>query len=141
MGQRIERFKQHMRDNKKVYFAFGSGIALAGITALVMREPRAVLNSVGADCPEMEPTDSLSFFNNSVVKKSTITNNVTTNIERDRRGHPGFITKCLETDQFFETQGAAARAFDIPEMTMSNHLRGKFEDANGYHFKRIGVFS
>jgi hypothetical protein len=75
---------------------------------------------------------SLNFF----AKDS---GNMVTTIHNGSKGHPGFITRCIETGELFATQGSAARAFNIPERTMTKHLNYGRELSENLHFERLGI--
>ena len=134
------KIKEHFKENYKYYLAGAGGAALAGITVIIMRESRTVLQG-GADRPETESTGSFIFSNRFALKTQFNNNTITTTISKESRGHPGYITKCIDTNEFFETQGAAARAFDIPESLLSAHINGRVKDVDGHMFERVGVFS
>ena len=86
----------------------------------------------GASRGEATNTASLIFRN-----KQTI--NMTTVIERDGRGHPGWPVRNLETRRIDLSQKAAAKHFRIPESVLSAHLNKKFENADGLHFERVNL--
>lgn len=136
-----EKLKQHFKKHKNLYIGVGIGVVvgvtLAGFTHHIMKEKefRAVLLK-GADAQDAATTDSFSLFNNAVFGDNA---NVVSTIHTGSKGHPGFITECLETGDKFETQGAASRYFNIPPNVMSMHLNGKIDDANGLHFVRSDV--
>lgn len=136
MKKQIQKAKQHFQDNRQFYIGVGCGVAAVGFTCLIVREPRAGLGFAGPDSPIKESTGS--FFSARTVFGDS-TNTVTT-VHNGHRGNPGFVTRNLETGALFETQGAAARAFDIPEDVLSKHLNGFFDNAKGMRFERIGVF-
>jgi hypothetical protein len=139
MNQRFEKIKVHIRDNGRMYVGIGiTFVVTAGITTVIMRESHAVLQG-GAGCPVKEPMDSLSLLSGRSIFGS-ITNNAVTTIHKTTKGNPGFVTRCIETKDLFETQGGAARAFGIPEPIMSQHLNFGRELIEGIHFERVGVF-
>ena len=131
-----ERIKKHFRKHKWKYI-IGGTIVLAGVTTLILRESRAVLYA-GADCPV---TESAGSFNSARSIFGSANNNVVTTIHRGTSGHPGFVTRCVETGELFETQGAAARNFDIDPWLMSEHLNKGRILQEGLHFERVGVFA
>lgn len=147
----FEKAKNHFKEHRELYFGIGIGLGLATVTGLIMKnysdrclavvpkelpsstmgEPRTLLDSVGGDI-----TGS---FLSAVSENGNAT--IVNTIHTGGRGHPGFITRHLETGALFETQGAAARAFDIPEMVLSKHLNGEYPHAHNQHFERLGVLS
>ena len=64
---------------------------------------------------------------------------ITTNVYKNKKGHPGYLTRCIDTSDVFESQKKAASAFGISDKVMSEHLKGKLPDANGHHFERVVV--
>ena len=64
---------------------------------------------------------------------------ITTNVYGGSKGHPGFVTRCLETGDIFETQGSAAEYYGIPPSILSNHLNRGVDLNEGLHFERLGV--
>jgi len=135
MSEKTDKIKEHLKKHKEVYIV--GGVSLAIITCLIMRESHAVLDA-GADCPEKESVDYLNLFHGKSIFGS-VTNSAVTTIHKGTRGNPGFITRCIETNDLFETQGDAARFFSIPEEFLSKHLNHGKELAEGLHFERVGV--
>lgn len=131
MGDRFEKVKNHVKEHQTAYCCVATGIVVAGITAIIMRERHATLLR-GVDGSEMITVRSLFF---SFYSKES--GNVVTTVHTGSRGHPGFRVRNFEHNLNFDTQGAASRAFNIPESIMSSHLNGKFDDACGLHFERI----
>lgn len=129
MNETIQKVKTHFRENKKTYIAFGGGIAFAAITMLLVRDRHAKTRGVsdGLDAVTVRP---LSFLSNQK-------NNIVTVIEREGRGHTGYIVRCLETGDIYTSQNQAANAMGIPASVVSGQITGKFPDADGYHFERL----
>ena len=76
-----------------------------------------------------------SFFNRSPI------NNITLNNYTQTKGHPGFLTRCVETGDLFATQQEAATAFSIQPSVLSSHLNSGTPLREGLHFERVGVLS
>ena len=146
-----EKLRAHWQEWRGFYIGVAVGVVLAGITLLVVRgalrshdlradlmiraettgsttELRAVPR-LGADCPIPESTGSVSF--NGPVH--------TVNIYQGVRGHPGFLTRCIETGEVFVSQKAAAAAFGIHERIMGMHLNEGLPLDQGVNFERLGV--
>jgi hypothetical protein len=141
MGERIDRWKKYVADNevnkkvkshfethKELYLRVAGGVAIAGITAIVMRDRHANLLK-GLDGPTGATVRSLNFFSKG--------GDIVTTVHNGGRGHPGFRVHNFEHNLDFDTQGIAARTFSIPENVMSMHLNKKIPDAYGLHFDRI----
>jgi hypothetical protein len=135
MNIKFDKIKVHFKENRKFYIGVGTGVAFAGITCLIMRERHEALAISGAYGLETADTSvtmrSLSFFSNQ-----TNTVNVVT---RNGRGHPGYLVRNRDTDEFFMSQREAAQAFNISENLLSKHLNGKIEDAHGHRFERVSI--
>src|SRR4029077_13078365 len=90
-----EDIRSHFQRNKNAYIAGFSGFAFASITCLIMRERHAGVQSA-SDGPAKVTMRPLTFFSsrtNSIVDASETIVNV---IEREGRGHPGYLTECIE---------------------------------------------
>lgn len=132
---KVQKIKQHIKDNKKVYVNGISIVVIAGLTTLIMRDRHAVLQT-GADGLDVTTVRS---FNFNFLARQLESGNVTTVISRDGRGHPGYITRWLEEMIDYETQGLAASEHGVPASVMSAHIQGKIPDVNGNHFVRVSV--
>lgn len=132
----IDKLKDHIKKHKTLYCSVGTGVVFAGITAIVMRDRHAVLQT-GADGPDVATVRSL-FFNFFSHQNET---NVITTISRDGRGHPGYITRWIEGMIDYETQGLAAKEHGIKPNVMTLHIQGRIPDVNGQHFARVAVNS
>jgi len=138
-----DEIKSHFERHKVAYIAgaVGTGIGIAGFTCLIMRGhytsvPRVLESGVPRvpDGPAKVTVSPLSLFSN----RMTNVNNVVTVIEREGRGHPGYLVKCLETGERFVSQNHAAAEKGITPAALSQHLNGLREHAGGLHFERIG---
>jgi hypothetical protein len=131
--ERYEKIKQHIKEHKVVYSIGITAIVTAGITLVIMRS-NGLQGGPYVEGLRGGPENIASFnFRNS----QTI--NVTTVIDRDGRGHPGWPVRNLETKHIFLSQKEAAKAFDIPQSLMSGHINGKFPDIDGLHFERVNL--
>lgn len=134
MSEKMDRFKKHIRDHQVRYSCIVTAIVVAGITVIIMRSnaarggARESFNARGG----LTNTASFNFCN-----KPTI--NVTTVVDREGRGHPGWPVRNLETKRICLSQREAAREFDIPESVLSGHLKGRFPDVDGLHFERVSL--
>ena len=135
-----EKLRAHWPEWRGFYIGVAVGVVLAGITLLVVRgiSSRTVQGAIGMldgtgsralPVAGGETTGSVS-FNNPVH---------TVNIYNGTSGHPGFLTRCIETGEVFTSQRAAARAFGIHERDLGKHLNTGRELLEGLHFERLGV--
>lgn len=131
--ERYEKVKKHIQDHKVAYSCAVTGVMVAGITVVIMRS-NIVRGAMGDSGVRGAPTNTASFtFRN----KQTI--NVTTVLDREGRGHPGWPVRNIETKRIFFSQREAADTFDISYSALSGHLNGKFSDVDGLHFERISL--
>jgi len=128
-----EEIKSHFKKHQTAYACAATAVVVAGITAIMMRSSaaRGGTRVEGARGGPVN-TASLTFSN-----KQTI--NVTTVLDREGRGHPGWPVRNLETKRIFFSQREAALAFDIPEGVLSGHINGRFPDVDGLHFERVNL--
>jgi hypothetical protein len=91
---------------------------------------------MGESGPQRGPANTASF---SFMFKSPQKINITTVLDREGRGHPGWPVRNLETKNIFFSQKQAAEAFNIPQNVLSGHLKGKFSDVDGLHFERVNL--
>ena len=99
----VEKFKEHIKKYKVAYIT--GGVSLAVITCLIVRGSRAS-GPITLERPERESTDSFNLFssgNNSP--------NIVNVLEREGRGHPGYMTHCLDLDTYYPSQTVAAVSF------------------------------
>ncbi len=137
----MEKVKDHVRKYKTFYVGVGVGLGVAGITWAIMRDrhlmiQRVVDPEIQRVTGELGKVQTRSFSFALFMRDS---GNVTTSLHTGERGHPGFMTRCLETGEIFRTQYQAAKAFELHPSLISAHLNGKFPDVHGYHFERIFV--
>ena len=134
-----DQIKKHYDKHKRVYNVLSIALLLTTsvlITRSIVRRSCTPQLLDVADCLGTESVDSFSFLNNTKIAKGA---NITTNIYNKTKGHPGFVTRCVETGELFETQNAAASFFEIPPSILSRHLNDGLELREGLHFERLGV--
>jgi hypothetical protein len=128
----FKNVKSHF-ERHKVAYSLGAGVAVAGITCLIMRGT-GVRGAPGVSGVRGAPTNIASF-----IFRSPQTVNITTVLDREGRGHPGWPVRNLETKRIFFSQKEAADAFGIRKGVMSGHINGKFPDIDGLHFERVNL--
>jgi hypothetical protein len=133
MMEEENKFKEHFKKHRTAYLCALTGAGAVGITWLIMRGRYEALVDDGAYGPKTIDTlvtmRPLSFFSDQT--------NVVRVIARDGRGHPGYLIRSLNTNEYFSSQREAASVFGISETLLSKHLSGKIEDAEGYKFERL----
>ena len=130
----LDQVKGHI-GRHKVAYSLGAGVAIAGITCFIMKGN--VKSSLDAGANGSEMTTLRSFFFSLYAPNSG--HNIVTTVHTGGKGHPGFRVRHPATNLKFDTQGAASRAFDIPETIVSKHLNGKLPNAYGEIFERIAA--
>jgi hypothetical protein len=135
LKDKIQKIKDHFVRNQAAYISGGTGILVgAGITLIIMRGRHAGIRGVPDTAENSVFVRPLSFL-------STQTNNIVTVVERENRGHPGYLIRCLETNEIFTSQKQAARAKNVSDAIFSLHVRRKLDDINGLHFERMREFA
>lgn len=133
-----ERIKKHVEDHKMVYSCLATGVVFAGITCVIMRGRHATLGN-GVDTAEKSVFVRPFSFSFNFFASQKESGNITTNISREGRGHPGYITRWVEGMIDYDTQGLAAIEHGVSSNAMSSHIRGKIPDINGQHFERVKI--
>jgi hypothetical protein len=128
----------HLREHKEAY-AFGTVCLIAGVLAGIARP---IVRSNTAQWGVGEGTARGGVANTaslSLIFRNQQSIKVTTVLDREGRGHPGWPCRNLETKRTFLSQREAANYYGIPEGILSGHITGKFPDANGLHFERVNL--
>lgn len=120
--KKLEDVKKHFKTNKTAYIS--AGTAAAGLTA-------GLLLSGGN---QKVIVDS---FNFALLKWHSPTTNIVTT-ELVRRGHPGFLIKCLETGETFASKTRACDVMNVNHAELNKHLNGAIEAVKGLHFENLG---
>lgn len=117
-SKNYQKVKGHLQRHKEAYVT-GAGCMAIGLAVGKGPELKQVVDSF------------------KIQYKTVTTNVVTANLTR--RGHPGYIVKCVETGEMFASQNRAAEAFrSVTPANLSQHLNGRMSHAGGMHFERIG---
>ena len=136
--------KKHLREHKQFYTGLGMGIGVAGITYIIVRGRYAALLS-GTDSVRID--EKHTYWAHRPMKSthtghigSYIFNsdiNITNVVEREGRGHPGYMVRRLEDNVAWFSQKEAAIANGIHPNRMSDHLKGHTPHLNGFHYERL----
>lgn len=127
----MDRVKTHLEEYKQLYISIGISLSIAGITYLIVRNTSQCIK--GANYGVL--TQGANY---GVLGDNNIVNYVSY-ISSERKGPPSWIIKCLDTGEIFESQKEAAKALGISSSKLSEHLTGKRNNAQGYHFVRLGL--
>lgn len=133
VNQTKQKIKDHLERHKVLYSCATTGMVFAGITCLIMRS-NAVRGAACINGIRGVPSNTASF---NFKNKQTI--NVTTVLDREGRGHPGWPVRNLETKRIEFSQKDMADLFGISYTALSGHLNGKFPDVDGLHFERVSL--
>ena len=122
------RIKEHINKYKEVYIIASTAVIVAGITYVIMRDVKSQSISRG-----IAVTADRSI---AVVGKKIEMNNVSY-FSSNRQGPPSWVVRCLETNQIFTSQRAAAIGMGLAENELSSHLNGIRDHVRDFHFERI----
>ncbi len=126
VGDRLDKIKQHVKDNKITYIACGATAVVTGVAVYV-----AVKTKSAAEAVVTNDSNKLIDFK----WHSPVDNSVTMNLIP--RGDLGNPVRCLETGEIFESQGFAAFMKGVSSSAISQHLNGHRDHAGGLHFERL----
>ena len=130
---RWERFKSHVKRNKKVYILSGVGVLLGiagGYTLAKLGEDSGDVFEIDLDAGQ----DALATVYGDIDNSENHIHNTTHNYG----GYQSKIVKNLDTGEIFESQKKAAESIGVDKYTMSRHLNGEFDHIDGHVFERIG---
>jgi hypothetical protein len=127
-GEKYQRVKTHLQENKRTYLAATGGAAFAGITCLIVRGIAS--QSINRDVIVTAGRDAI------VARKRIVMRNVSF-ISAERQGSPSWVVRLKETGEIFTSQRAAAAATGVTASNISRQLNGLQENAQGLHFERI----
>lgn len=142
-----DKIKEHFKKHKKAYII--GGVIFAEITLIIVRgryagargglETSTEVNT-SSNLERGVSTQPLSILSDNVTHGdySPITSIVNV-LEREGRGHPGYLLYCPELDRIFRSGVEASQETGIPQGVISGVVTGKFPDADGLHFKRIAT--
>lgn len=120
MHDRLEKAKAHVRRNRGAYFSGAACLVAGAVGGAFFSAPAVTQQAINKALLIWKPVQTLE---QTVVLV--------------RRGHPGFIVKCLETGVTYASQGHAAAQNGINPGHLSQHLRGFTPHIKGLHFERI----
>lgn len=161
-----DQIKAHIKKHKVAY-SVGGTIVVATLTTLVVRSiaaqrgasddlnaQRGLINTAsrgqrsglqrgpedataklqrGLDTSVSADVRPFNFFSKN-------NNNIVQVVERNGRGHPGYLVENSNTGELFRSQNALAKTLDVPDSVVSGHLTGKLPDILGEQYARVGTF-
>lgn len=125
MKERIEKVKTHLSENKATYITGGvSALVGAAGTALFFSAPQtaSVSNKISG------------FF----VWKPVINAETAIIQQLSRRGHPGFVVKCVETGEAYASVRRASEVLGLNRNNLRDHLNGLKDSVGGFTFEILG---
>lgn len=129
MMPRIEKVKNHLKKNKKIYIAGAAGVVAGAVVGAVGIWVYASRN--GAN---IAMVDSMKL---TLINWKSPHTSQTVQVVLPQLGHPGNAVQCLENGTVYASQGAAARALDVNPVAVVRHLQGKQESVAGKHLIKI----
>lgn len=115
----MSAIRKHVQDHKQFYIGVGMGLGVAGITVLIMRNPRIGRihdPSGGLDVFTTLPQGVSHSFNTTTVVDS-FNNTYIHGVKR-----LSYIVRQSGTENWWRSQADAARALDISTSALSKHL-------------------
>ncbi len=139
-----EKLRDHWARHKHLYVGIVLGVALAGITLLIVRRVNAQPIQ-GADGVLAQGADGVlgkrvdATFGSSVIADTinAETFNNVSYVSVTRQGPPSWVIRCLETGEIFMSQKQAAELMGLPASHISEHLNGAMPHVRGYTFERL----
>lgn len=123
--EKIEKIKQHFRDNKKVYIAIGTTAVVTAAGAVLLVK----YNNV-------KVTQKAS--QNALVNyKPTIHQEQIVQVIIPPRGNSGNAIQCDQTHVIFPSQNFGAKDMGLNPSELSKHLNGLKDSVNGFTFTKL----
>jgi predicted transcriptional regulator len=120
-------------ERHKVAYSFGAGLAIAGITCAIMKGRIVALAYGGAN--GLETADTLvtnrPFFSFWSGQKAVVI--------RNEIGRPSYLIHDINTDLWYRSQNAAAKALGATDKMVSDHVNGLLPHVVGHHLERVLV--
>lgn len=119
--KRFARFKQHVKDNKKVYLAAAGGAVVGGTIVFLMRgDTQQVIKikqfmGIGYKCSQTATTVILQ-----------------------AKGDPGDVVMRLSDKKTWPSKSEMARDLGIARALVSKYFAGDLSDLNGEQFEVLG---
>jgi len=122
MNEKMERVKKHLYENRKVYIAATTGLVVGIVIGAV-----AVVVLKKTDLTPKISQKAIGIWNTQIATLITI----------DAPGNSGNVIQDLSTGIVYPSQNAVAKALGISAANLSQHLNGKYTNADGHIFKKI----
>ena len=119
MNQKIERIKNHLVENKKVYIAGAVGVVIGGVIVFVL-----VRKAYGVPGISQK---AIGIWNKQIATLITI----------DAPGNSGNVIQDLTTGTIYPSQNAAVKALGLNPTRLSEQLNGTAKHVSGRVFKKL----
>jgi hypothetical protein len=126
--------KSHIKRHQIVY-SLGAGFGIAGITCFIMKGCIEALAYGGAYGPETADTlvTNQPFFS-FLSGQHTV-------IIRNNIGRPSYLVHDIDTDLYYRSQNAVAKALEATDKMVSDHINGLLPHVKGHHLERVPIAS
>ena len=121
---RLNKIKNHLKNNKRTYIV-GAGTFVLGIVTTMWLVQRGNLY--------LKATGDNNVIN--AINNPETVNMITNYIEN--RGRPGNPVQCVQTKEVWKSQELAASSNGSSAVAMSRHLNGMYDDLKGLTYTRL----
>lgn len=119
---RLNKIKNHLKNNKKVYIAVGATFVVTAVTTYLLTSRVKV---------------SQSAVNAAVVNWKPTINQEQTTIVVERRGRPGTVVRHDQSGIIYNSETEAAKALEVAISRISDQINGKTKTVNGNTFTKL----
>lgn len=131
----IERIKQHFSKNKSRYIFLGIGLVIgAGVTWAMMSESEKDHLNGHTSCEKDHLNGHTRLINYGIIQDSVVSI-----VEREGRGHPGYLVRNPDTGEIYKSQKKAAEALGAHQSHISDHLNGRKDHVFGHRLERVEI--
>jgi len=123
MNDRIQRIKDHVRENRMTYLVGGACFVIGASGTLAVTGLPGKVNA---------SQRIISW------KPENVTQNIIQTTVLARRGHPGYVVKCNETGELFASISRAAEMLGVDRSGIRRQLKGESPHVEGYTFTKLG---
>lgn len=123
MNEKLEKARQHLRENRRAY--------VVGAVCLVTGAAGALLLAGKADVAVNSQIKQILSYKPEAHQTVVVVLEEKANLSKPVR--------VKGTDMIFASQNEAARQLDIPQVIISKHLNGKLETANGVNLEWLPI--
>jgi len=122
MNTKVEKIKNHFKENKKLYIGLGIG-AVVGVAGTIIFKKNDGNQAI---------VDSFKLVNWKSPHTSQLIQ-----VAIPRRGNSGNAIQCDQTGTIFPSQNLAAKEMDLNAGNLSQQLNGKIPSVNGFTFTKL----